>query len=87
MEFLNKKFCSRLYNTIKLKSTLQSSGNTSYDICFVVRKVIFILVASNLRFEMFYETSLFLFYCSDLVTFLISLPNTFLEKEVISPEK
>lgn len=36
---------------------------------------------------MFYETSLFLFYCSDLVTFLISLPNTFLEKEVISPEK
>lgn len=29
----------------------------------------------------------FLFYCSDLITSLIGLPNAFLEKEALSPEK
>lgn len=60
MEFLIKKILWQLH-IIKLNSALQSSGNTNNDICFVVRKVTFILVASNLMsvFETLHATSPF----------------------------
>lgn len=60
----NKKILWPLHNIIKFNSTLQSSRNTNNDICFVVRKVTFIVVAANLMsvFETFYATSLFSMY-------------------------
>jgi len=57
--------------------------------CFVVRKVTFILVASNLisGFETFYATSPFSILLFRAYHILISLPKAFLEKEVLSPGK
>lgn len=84
----NQKILLQLY-IIELKSTLWSSGSNNNDICFVVRKVTFILVASNLisGFETFCATSPFSILLFRAYHILISLPNTFLEKEVLSPGK